>query len=81
LSVCSLLNILAGRITGGHGGKSLQGEILSNGERVKPVVFRNRVAYVTQDDALLYVFNWNLFNIQTDSLLHELVQHLLSEKL
>jgi ABC-type multidrug transport system ATPase subunit len=51
-----LLNVLAGRITGGLGGKTLNGTITANGEIVKPTAFRKRVAYVTQEDALLYVY-------------------------
>lgn len=54
----TLLNVLAGRITGGRSGKILTGTITANGVKVKPTSFRKNVAYVTQEDALLYVFSW-----------------------
>jgi len=47
-----LLNVLAGRIVGGHSGKTLTGDILANGEQIQPLHFQKHVAYVTQDDAL-----------------------------
>ncbi|KAH9259989.1 hypothetical protein BASA81_001761 [Batrachochytrium salamandrivorans] len=47
----TLLNILAGRIQLG-GSKKLLGSITMNGALVKPVSFRKRVAYVTQDDSM-----------------------------
>jgi ATP-binding cassette, subfamily G (WHITE), eye pigment precursor transporter len=47
-----LLNVLAGRITGGSGGKVLSGTLTANGEVIKPTSFRKNVAYVTQEDAL-----------------------------
>jgi len=48
----TLLNILAGRIVGGSRGRVVKGELLVNGERIRPTVFRKAVAYVTQEDAL-----------------------------
>eukprot|EP00756_Hemistasia_phaeocysticola_P016830 Hpha_TRINITY_DN15501_c3_g1::TRINITY_DN15501_c3_g1_i1::g.105526::m.105526/K05679/ABCG1; ATP-binding cassette, subfamily G (WHITE), member 1 len=47
----SLLNILAGRMTGG-GKKTVAGEISFKGKHVDPVEFRRRIAYVMQEDAL-----------------------------
>ena len=49
----TLLNVLSGRIVGGMGGKILTGTIKANGHVVKATTFRRKVAYVTQDDALL----------------------------
>jgi len=48
----TLLNILAGRVVGGSRGRCVNGELLINGEPIRPVTFRKSVAYVTQEDAL-----------------------------
>ena len=48
----TLLNVLAGRITGERRGRRLEGQLLANGEQVVPRLFRKRVAYVMQEDAL-----------------------------
>eukprot|EP01064_Diplonema_japonicum_P029719 TRINITY_DN4874_c0_g2_i1.p1 TRINITY_DN4874_c0_g2~~TRINITY_DN4874_c0_g2_i1.p1 ORF type:complete len:707 (+),score=93.12 TRINITY_DN4874_c0_g2_i1:55-2121(+) len=47
----SLLNILAGRVANGSG-KKVSGDIRLNGAPLDPVAFRNKVAYVMQEDAL-----------------------------
>lgn len=48
----TLLNVLAGRVVGG-GSKTLKGSVKANGEQIRPSQFRSKVAYVTQEDALL----------------------------
>eukprot|EP01064_Diplonema_japonicum_P029718 TRINITY_DN4874_c0_g1_i1.p1 TRINITY_DN4874_c0_g1~~TRINITY_DN4874_c0_g1_i1.p1 ORF type:complete len:686 (+),score=102.72 TRINITY_DN4874_c0_g1_i1:51-2108(+) len=47
----SLLNILAGRVANGSN-KKVSGDIRLNGAPLDPVAFRNKVAYVMQQDAL-----------------------------
>mmetsp|Transcript_5238 Transcript_5238/g.11658 ORF Transcript_5238/g.11658 Transcript_5238/m.11658 type:complete len:706 (+) Transcript_5238:148-2265(+) len=50
----TLLNVLAGRISGGkHGNVSITGRVLIAGRPVNPRQFRSRIAYVMQKDEML----------------------------
>lgn len=48
----SLLNVLAGRSAAGEG-ISITGNVSVAGSPINPVLFRNKIAYVMQDDALM----------------------------
>jgi len=48
----TLLNVLAGRVVGGSRGRELTGDLLVNGEKMRPKAFRRVVAYVQQFDSL-----------------------------
>jgi len=50
----TLLNILSGRQRSKKRNYDMEGEITVNGKVVNPVKFRTNVAYVMQDDALLF---------------------------
>eukprot|EP01063_Lacrimia_lanifica_P004683 TRINITY_DN12671_c0_g1_i1.p2 TRINITY_DN12671_c0_g1~~TRINITY_DN12671_c0_g1_i1.p2 ORF type:complete len:682 (+),score=283.16 TRINITY_DN12671_c0_g1_i1:47-2092(+) len=48
----SLLNLLAGRVASGVGGKKVEGSVMLDGAPLNPADFRTKVAYVMQEDAL-----------------------------
>ena len=48
----SLLNLLAGRVATGVNGVTVQGSVMLDNSPLNPKDFRNKVAYVTQEDSL-----------------------------